>query len=718
MILALALLLTAAFPEVSQARQSESFVEKVAVSDEAVTFLTEGNYVGFTMQVAGPEDFYLEQQFSGDEAPNLQLESDGGVLVDGPYTIQVSAQPAFSDELRSALEEARAEGDRAQIRKLLKEAGISGRAMVYSLSVGVFEGKFLDPKLDEASDEGGKMGYGEDVRLFDPVRLTTPSPDLTGQNIGPLDAGYVTPPDVTRTTLNGALKAVDNEDLPPALAEASDPDTPWYQVYFQNTAPDGSPLLYQGFLRPVDSDSPVQVFETYFREAAEDGTGFGPWYQGYIKPSGESIRLLNQARVDDPVGNTQAPLFDYVVKEDELAATPEAFRRDILHNDDVIIFFSLCVGNDCVNGESFGFDTIRLKENNLRIHFDDTSTTSSFPRNDWRIIINDSSNGGNSYFRIEDSTGGRAVFEIRAGAPSRALFVDSQGDLGLQTSAPATDVDIKKGDTPTVRLQQDGTSGFTPQTWDMAGNEAGFFIRDVTNGSTLPFRIRPGASSSMIDISADDEVGINTSSPVGGAELTIKSDGDTDSFNALVVQNSSNTDDLFEVNEDGANNGVVAVFASGQAERIRFSAFGGGRVSIGCAGLAGADIELNSTGTCNAGTFSQANAGDTQFTASSSRTLKENIVPLDVNNILEKFAGIDVYSYDFIEGPKDRIGLMAEDFHQIFGRGSDKTLSGHEVQLALWMAVQQLAERNKALEAQNDELAQRLARIEALLDSQ
>ena len=67
--------------------------------------------------------------------------------------------------------------------------------------------------------------------------------------------------------------------------------------------------------------------------------------------------------------------------------------QDIQHLDDVIISFSLCVGNDCVNGESFGFDTIRLKENNLRIHFQDTSNSASFPTNDWRIVINDSSNG-------------------------------------------------------------------------------------------------------------------------------------------------------------------------------------------------------------------------------------------------------------------------------------------------------------------------------------
>jgi len=34
--------------------------------------------------------------------------------------------------------------------------------------------------------------------------------------------------------------------------------------------------------------------------------------------------------------------------------------------DDLIVQGSTCVGLDCVNNESFGFDTLRLKENNTR----------------------------------------------------------------------------------------------------------------------------------------------------------------------------------------------------------------------------------------------------------------------------------------------------------------------------------------------------------------
>ena len=51
--------------------------------------------------------------------------------------------------------------------------------------------------------------------------------------------------------------------------------------------------------------------------------------------------------------------------------------------DDLIVTFSACIGNDCANGEAFGFDTLRLKENNVRIGVNDTSASASFPNNDW-----------------------------------------------------------------------------------------------------------------------------------------------------------------------------------------------------------------------------------------------------------------------------------------------------------------------------------------------
>lgn len=187
---------------------------------------------------------------------------------------------------------------------------------------------------------------------------------------------------------------------------------------------------------------------------------------------------------------------------------------DVVHLDDVIIDGSECVGFDCVNGESFGFDTIRLKENNLRIHFYDTSNTSNFPTNDWRILINDSNDGGASYFSVEDSTGGTRPFTVEAGAPNNALYVDDYGRVGFGTAIPSVELHSVDSDTPTLRLQQDGTGGWTPQTWDVAGNESNFFIRDVTHASSLPFRIQPGAPTSSFCIKNQGNVGIGTWDPV------------------------------------------------------------------------------------------------------------------------------------------------------------------------------------------------------------
>ena len=197
-----------------------------------------------------------------------------------------------------------------------------------------------------------------------------------------------------------------------------------------------------------------------------------------------------------------------------------AAHADFVIADNLIVDGSACIGLDCVNGENFGFDTIRLKENNLRIKFDDTSAAGSFPRNDWQLTANDSVNGGASKFSIDDTTSGRTPFTVEANAPSHALYVDDGGRIGLGTATPSTEIHSIDGDTATLRLQQDGSSGFAPQTWDVAGNETNFFIRDVTNGSQLPFRIRPDAPTNSIFIDADGDIGLGTASPNGPLHIS------------------------------------------------------------------------------------------------------------------------------------------------------------------------------------------------------
>ena len=216
--------------------------------------------------------------------------------------------------------------------------------------------------------------------------------------------------------------------------------------------------------------------------------------------------LVNEGRI----------VYDATVSEiqsaPQAASRPSKLDKDFSIFDDLIVNGSACIGFDCVDGESFGFDTLRLKDFNLRIGFDDTSSAAAFPNNDWELQANDIVNGGANKFSIEDVTHGSTPFTVEAAAPDHALFVDADGHIGGRTSTPAEDFHTISGNTPTLRLEQDGSGGLDPQTWDLAGNEANFYLRDVT-GSRRPFIIESDAPSSSLFIDAVGRVGLGTSLP-------------------------------------------------------------------------------------------------------------------------------------------------------------------------------------------------------------
>ncbi|ACV25902.1 hypothetical protein [Kangiella koreensis] len=283
-------------------------------------------------------------------------------------------------------------------------------------------------------------------------------------------------------------------------------------------------------------------------------------------------------------------------------------KADVVHADDVIVQGSHCVGIDCINGENFGFDTVRLKENNLRIHFDDTSSTGSFPLTDWRILINDTGSGESSHFSIEDSTAVTVPFRIEATAPSNSLVVDATGRIGIKTNAPATEIHSVDSDTPTVRLEQDNSGGWTPQTWDIAGNEANFFIRDVTNGSTLPFRIKPGAAANSLYLNGDS-VGIGTSTPDSSAALDIRSSANNnrsiladqefaiirDSAGGLMRVKNSTSGQTWRITMLGDDSLAIKDQTTGAANKAQIILQPGGKIIIE------GDVDIQGALTCNGG---------------------------------------------------------------------------------------------------------------------
>jgi hypothetical protein len=198
--------------------------------------------------------------------------------------------------------------------------------------------------------------------------------------------------------------------------------------------------------------------------------------------------------------------------EGKVSLKSSSAPNDQVIADDLIVTGSIGTGFDMFDGYGFGFNTFVLRENNLRIFFEDTST-GDFPSNDWVLEANESSSGGVNHFAINDVTGSKVPFKIIAGAPTNSFYLNNYGNLGFGTSTPVLKVHLLKGDTPGMRLDQDASSGWTPQVWDLAGNESNFFVRDVTGGSALPFRIQPGTPTNTLTLRSNGNVGLGTWSP-------------------------------------------------------------------------------------------------------------------------------------------------------------------------------------------------------------
>ena len=427
--------------------------------------------------------------------------------------------------------------------------------------------------------------------------------------------------------------------------------------------------------------------------------------------------------------------------------------RDVVHADDVIVTGSICVGFDCVNGEVFGFDTLRLKENNLRIHFEDTSG-GSFPGNDWRISVNESTNGGLSYFGIEDATAGRTPFRVEAGASANALYVKSSGNIGLGTSNPAVPLHIVDGNSPAMRLEQDGSSGFAPQTWDISGNETNFFVRDVTNGSLLPLRIKPNTPENTLYLAGSSgNVGIGTSAP--SAKLHIKEGG----FRAEAASTIEGVGAALNINDTSTvSNSYVMNFTHAGNMKLRFNDTNRGDewdmvvgsnafylYKIGTAGSVHA-LDVNYTylrvpGELQSATAAIGAAPSTSsthvlavdgnvdvigaVTQTSDVNRKENIAAIEPMAVLDSVLDLPISTWKYKTDCEEivHMGPMAQDFYHGFGlNGTDLGISSLDTAGVTMGAIQglntklqmEVEVKDAEIQVLRDQLSSQEARLRAV----
>lgn len=329
-------------------------------------------------------------------------------------------------------------------------------------------------------------------------------------------------------------------------------------------------------------------------------------------------------------------------------AERRGLSKDQMVPDDLIVDGKGCIGLGCAANEAFATEALRLKQSVVRLRFEDTSAQAGFPARDWQLSANDSASGGADRFSIEDLTAGTTPLTIRGGAPTHSIYVDAQGRVGLGTATPAAPLNA-------------------------VGSYAG-----------------------------DASIWVRNTSPTG--------------FSGISFYNHANTNGFFfgldNARSETRLNSVASfpfVVFTNNTERIRIQP--GGNIGLGCTDP-GSRLVIGAGGasTCATAPFSSINPGSSTFTTSSSRAFKKNLAPVEVPDILQRVSGVGVYTYDFIDGPEDRLGLVAEDFHHVFGRGSNQLIQGGEVEMALWLAVQRLTRDKENLEA-------RLAEVEAQLQT-
>lgn len=404
------------------------------------------------------------------------------------------------------------------------------------------------------------------------------------------------------------------------------------------------------------------------------------------------------------------------------------WKAFVTHSDNTVIDGNLAVGTDVdatpQSTETFGDEVIKIKDPHTEIFFDDTST--SGPDNDWRLIANDVS-GSAEYFAIQDVGGGNQVFRVDQGAPANAVRIDSSGELGLGTAAPAKSLHVVKS-APAIRLEKDTA---TTQTWDITADDTAFRIIDETGNSTAPsFEIAAGAPAPSIYVAENGDVGIGTDSP--GANLHLLLSGTPISAHpntAFLIQNTGSTNAGAQLSLVGGtesnSNGQIAfgdvtgqfqgrIFYSTPNDYMRFDTNGAERMRILSDGKVG--IGVTSVGSGYAIVHSSGASLTTGgvWTDASSRSLKEAVRPLSTNAAMAAFRALEPVTFRFKASPEEEhVGFIAEDVPDLVAAVDRKGLAPMDVTAVLTRVVQ---EQQRIIEEQRAELAalaQRVATLES-----
>ena len=244
---------------------------------------------------------------------------------------------------------------------------------------------------------------------------------------------------------------------------------------------------------------------------------------------------------------------------------------------------------------------------------------------------------------------------------------------------------------PGIRLEQDGAGGFTPQIWDLVGNEAHFFLRDVTQGDLMPFKVAKGAPSDSLVVTADGGLGLGTANPVAPIDVQ-RNDGsarirvaETNSIPAVreMVRMENNGGSYFTL--VNTTTGGEWYFLHEQNTPNRFIVTNNVNPSKG--------MFFDNTGNMQIGGV---------LTENSDKQSKMGIAPIDPAEVLAKLSQLEIseWSYRVDDTGARHLGPMAQDFYALFGLGASETgISTLDTSGVALAAIQALAAENANLRA-------------------
>jgi len=200
--------------------------------------------------------------------------------------------------------------------------------------------------------------------------------------------------------------------------------------------------------------------------------------------------------------------------------------------DDLVVDGSACIGGGCASGEVFGETDLRLKQAAISIVLEDTSTAAGLPTTDWEIKANDIGSNGAEFFVIRNLDANTAPFRIWGDAPTNALAIDSiprnddivDTGIGIGTRLPQTNLHVVSSVLPIIRLERDGSGGFTPSQWNIEASSFEFNVRREDLGGRRPLRILGAAPENSLYIGSIGDVGLGTNAPAAPLHVT-RADG-------------------------------------------------------------------------------------------------------------------------------------------------------------------------------------------------